>query len=170
MAKSGKTITKPIVRPLRESECGEVAAILQYYASREVLLWRTQADILAHAESFFVAEESGRLAGCVALQNYRGGLYELRSLAVREGAAGRGIGTALVQGVIAEARRRGARQLFALTTRTGFFRKNGFKPVNREQFPQKVWKDCQLCPRRDCCDEVAVTICFDEKNFSPPGG
>jgi amino-acid N-acetyltransferase len=147
-----------VVRPLRLSECEAVAAIIQSYANREILLWRTPDDIRLHAANFLVAERRGGVVGCVALQDYGGDLYELRSLAVREEHAGRGIGSALVGAAVELARARGARELFALTRRVAFFSHRGFAVVARERFPQKVWRDCVLCRKRECCDETAVVI------------
>ena len=157
------------VRPLRPEECETVAVILQHYASREILLWRTPDDIREHAANFLVAERRGQVVGCVALQDYGGDLYELRSLAVREEQTGRGIGSALVKAAVDLARARGARELFALTRRVAFFGSRGFAVVPRERFPQKVWRDCLLCRKRDCCDETAVAIEFRWEQPAGPG-
>jgi hypothetical protein len=47
-------------------------------------------------------------------------------------------------------------QVFALTRRSGFFLKLGFRVVSRESLPRKIWKDCITCTKFVGCDEVAV--------------
>ena len=32
----------------------------------------------------------------------------------------------------------------------------GFHVVDKAGFPQKVWLDCNQCPKQSCCDEIAV--------------
>ncbi len=139
-------------------EVAAVAATLQYYASRAVLLWREPEEILAHLDSFLVAADQESVRGCVALQDFGNGLYEVRSLAVHHEYTGRGIGAALVQGSIAKARGQQAREVFALTKKVAFFQRFGFRLEAKERFPQKVWRDCQKCPKREHCDETAVAI------------
>ena len=46
--------------------------------------------------------------------------------------------------------------LFAFTYVPEFFRKVGFREVERGELPLKVWKDCLRCPKFQCCDEIAV--------------
>ncbi|HMP42359.1 MAG TPA: hypothetical protein PKA05_18420, partial [Roseiflexaceae bacterium] len=56
------------------------------------------------------------------------------------------------------ARTRGFPTIFALTRAVGFFTKLGFVVTGNERFPEKVWRDCVLCPLRDRCDETAVVL------------
>ncbi len=156
-ANTEKTVT---IRKMQEGECHQIADILLFYANQAVLLWRTPEDILAHKDNFFVAQARDEIIGCVALQDYGDGLYELRSLAVKEGHGGLGLGSSLVRAVVQEAGKRRGRELFALTKKVDFFRKLGFGIEPKERFPQKVWKDCQLCNKRDHCDETAVAVRF----------
>ena len=144
------------IRKMRHSEVEAVAEILLYYASRAVLLWRTPEDILAHSNNFFVAEGNDRIIGCVAIQDYGNGLYELRSLAVHHNLMTRGIGTELVKAIINECQARDGNSLFALTKQKDFFTRLNFELTEREFFPQKVWNDCMLCHKKDACDEEAV--------------
>jgi amino-acid N-acetyltransferase len=37
-----------------------------------------------------------------------------------------------------------------------FFAKLGFGIAQREDLPDKINKDCCVCPRYHCCDEVAM--------------
>jgi amino-acid N-acetyltransferase len=37
-----------------------------------------------------------------------------------------------------------------------FFEKLGFTVTSKAHFPDKVWRDCAICPMRLACDETAV--------------
>jgi amino-acid N-acetyltransferase len=143
-------------RTITADECAEVSRIIAHFASQAILLWRTPEDVARHVENFLLAEIAGRTIGCVAIQDYGGGLVEVRSLAVIQEYWGQGIGSHLIQAAIKLAAERGARRVFALTKRPKLFLHNGFVMAERNDFPQKVWNDCQLCPKRDHCIEVAV--------------
>ena len=47
-------------------------------------------------------------------------------------------------------------RIFALTYQIEFFRKMGFREVEKELFPEKIWSDCVKCAKREHCDEIAV--------------
>ena len=49
-------------------------------------------------------------------------------------------------------------RVFALTYRANFFCRLGFRIVSKELFPQKIWSDCSVCPKKDRCDETAVLM------------
>ena len=73
-------------------------------------------------------------------------------------AQGSGVGRAIMEALIAEARASGLAEVLALTRKPAFFFKLGFLPSEKEHFPLKVWADCTRCPRQNCCDEVAVVL------------
>jgi amino-acid N-acetyltransferase len=131
-------------------------ALINGYAERGLLLVRTEASIRARLADFTVAEVDGEVAGCAALTELGPGLAEVRSLAVRDDLAGRGIGRALVEALVAEAGRRGVHEVLALTRRTSFFEALGFQATRRERFLDKLMVDCQTCPMNLCCDETAM--------------
>jgi N-acetylglutamate synthase-like GNAT family acetyltransferase len=64
----------------------------------------------------------------------------------------------VVKGLVAEARRLRYPTIFALTRAVGFFEKLGFVVTGKERFPEKVWRDCVLCPLQQRCDETAVVM------------
>lgn len=57
--------------------------------------------------------------------------------------------------------------LFALTRVAPFFSKLDFSPSEKERFPEKIWRDCQLCPIQDNCDESAVVIHLNGGSYAP---
>lgn len=76
--------------------------------------------------------------GCVGLEIY-GNSALLRSLAIAPEYQGRGLGTVLTEALIQDARERGIKTLFLLTeTAEDFFRRFGFRVVEREAVPKDV--------------------------------
>src|SRR3989442_236930 len=71
---------------------------------------------------------------------------------------GVGLGRALLEALLTQARDHGLARVFALTRKPEFFLRLGFVPAEKEQFPEKVWADCARCPRQNCCDEIAVAL------------
>ncbi len=152
-----------IIESAREEDAYKIPELLAPWVARQIVLPRTPQDILEHLGNFLVARREGALVGVVAVRNFGDGLNEIRSLAVGSGFEGAGLGSSLVQGAIALACKRHAKRIFALTMRPRLFQRLGFKVVDKELFPQKVWSDCSKCPKRDCCDEVAVSLDLNDQ-------
>jgi amino-acid N-acetyltransferase len=134
-----------------------IQALVNTYASRELMLARSLNDVYEALRDFFVCREDGRLIGCVALHISWEGLGEIRSLAVLPEAQGRGIGRALVEECSREAVEMGLKRVFVLTYLPEFFRKLGFSEQPKEELPHKIWADCLNCPRFPECDEIAMS-------------
>lgn len=145
-----------IVRKAQAADGPSIQRLLAHYASRGELLPRTLSDVYEHLRDFVVGELDGRIVGVCALWLYWEDLAEVRSLAVDERYAGRGVGKTLVQACLAEAADLGIRRVFALTYRPGFFERLGFLILDRRELPQKIWKDCVGCAKSACCDEIAL--------------
>jgi amino-acid N-acetyltransferase len=77
---------------------------------------------------------------------------------VHEDAQGEGWGRTIVKVLISQARLRRVPTLFALTRAVPFFQKLGFAVSAMERFPEKVFRDCLICPVRNHCDETAVVM------------
>src|SRR5205823_2572460 len=88
---------------------------------------------------FAEPEVAGRNVACAALRLLWRDLGEVRSLAVRPDAHGRGLGAALVEAVVADARALGLPRIIALTREVAFFQRSGFAAEQREAIPRKVW-------------------------------
>jgi len=132
-------------------------ALINGYAARGLLLARSEESLRARLEDFTVAvDDDGQVIGCGALTVLCPGLGEVRSLAVREDQAGRGIGHAIVEHLVQEAGRRGFDEVLALTRRPSFFEALGFSVPRRERFLDKLMVDCKACPMNLCCDETAM--------------
>lgn len=118
-------------RRLRPATRGDWPAIEQLLRARGL----PTAGAQAHLEGFLVAQEGTTVAGCAGIEQY-GDAGLLRSVAVAEGRAGQGLGSALVTASVELARHRGLRALFLLTTTAaGYFPRFGFQAVSRDALP-----------------------------------
>jgi len=135
-----------------------ISLLLKEYADMGNLLPRTTQDIEENIEDFWVIHNPNDVIACGALEQFTNELIEIRSLVVNPTIQGSGLGKILVQELIHAARQRGAKRLMALTYSVGFFEKLGFKIVEKDIFPEKIWSICVNCYKFKNCDEVAVVL------------
>ncbi len=145
------------LRSACESDVTGIVSLVNGYAAKAIMLFRTPESVRATLHDFVVAaDESGRIIACGALKEYSPSLAEVASVAVAEGAHGRGLGKAIVAEVEKLARKRGIDELFALTLTPKFFEAAGYAITDRARYPEKIRRDCLKCPRRIRCDEYCV--------------
>jgi len=144
------------VREAKVTDAQAIYSLVNQYAELDKMLFRSMANIYENLQAFIVAELDGSVVGCCALQIIWSDLGEIKSLAVDEANRGIGIGKMLVAEAVDKARRLGLAKVFALTLEPSFFAKMGFKVIEKDALPMKVWSDCALCPKQQNCDEVAV--------------
>ena len=144
------------VRSARISDGETISALINSHAERDKMLFRSKADIYKNLQAFMVAEVDDQVVGCCALEVVWSDLAEIKSLAVNEGNAGRGVGKALVTAALEQAGELGIPRVFALTLEPDFFEKMGFAVVEKDTLPMKVWSDCARCSKQENCDEIAV--------------
>ena len=148
-----------------EADIPAMLSLFDDYAQRQLMLPRTEADLRVSLGNFVVAKSAGGVfVGAAALRPFGDGYFEVRSLAVARGFGNAGVGSRLVEALLAKARALNppARCVFALTKRPNLFRRLGFQLAFRERFPAKIWADCRLCPKYDQCDETAVEYRLDK--------
>jgi len=133
-----------------------IYSLINFYAERDKMLFRSMADIYENLQCFTVAELDGNVVGCCALEVVWSDLAEIKSLAVDKSNTGAGVGKMLVAAATEQASQLGIQKVFALTLDPAFFEKMGFKIIEKDTLPMKVWKDCARCPKQQNCDEIAV--------------
>jgi amino-acid N-acetyltransferase len=152
------------IRAARLSDAGEICEIVNYHAERGRMLHRSLESVYSSLRGFRVAENTaGRVVGCVAVEIFWADLAEIKSLAVAPDCRGQGIGARLVKAAVDDARRIGVRKLFALTYEKNFFARQGFKVIDRNTLPEKVWRECLGCPKTDACDEIAMILMLEPR-------
>lgn len=145
-----------VVRNAAVGDVEDIHSLISHYAAEGVILERSREDIMSNLENFLVAEVDGRFAGSVTHYGYGEMLKEVRSLAVHSDFQGLGIGSRLLKELIHSVRSKCHARIFTLTYKPGFFEKNGFTAVPKDDFPEKIWKDCVNCRDREKCGETAL--------------
>ena len=144
------------IRNAKIIDAKAIYSLINYYAERDRMLFRSLADIYENLQAFTVAEHDGNVVGCCALQIIWSDLAEIKSLAVNEANIDKGVGKMLVAAATEQANQLGLPRVFALTLNPAFFEKLGFSVVEKDTLPMKVWSDCARCPKQQNCDEIAV--------------
>jgi amino-acid N-acetyltransferase len=146
------------VRPARlRDDAMDIFELVNSLSGDGTLLRRSYAEICENVRDFFVAHsESGVFLGCGALHLYGPHLAEVRSIVVKPEAKGQGAGGRLIKALLEEADEQGVTSVCLFTRIPDFFLHFGFKIADRTAMPDKIYKDCQACPRLYACDEVAM--------------
>ena len=144
------------IRSAKIPDVRAIYSLINFYAERDKMLFRSMADIYENLQAFIVAELDGNVVGCCALQIVWSDLAEIKSLAVDEANTEKGIGKMLVEAATEQAAELGLPRVFALTLNPDFFEKMGFQVIEKDTLPMKVWSDCARCPKQQNCDEIAV--------------
>ena len=127
------------------------------------LLPRSIESIRASIDDWIIVLDGDRIVGVGSLLEMGNTLSEVRSLAVAPEYRKHGIGAQIVNALIDLARERKIPTVFALTRAVLFFEKLGFIITDKENFPEKVWRDCSICPVQFACDEVAMVKSVDSR-------
>ncbi|MTD13961.1 amino-acid N-acetyltransferase [Nakamurella sp. YIM 132087] len=118
----------PLVRRARVGDVRRIKQLVDFYAG-PILLEKTLANLFEDVTEFWVAEFRGEVMSCGALHVLWEDLGEIRTVATDPAVRGRGIGRALCEAVIDEARRMDLTRLFVLTFEVSFFAGLGFAPI-----------------------------------------
>jgi amino-acid N-acetyltransferase len=146
-----------VVRQARLQDAVHIFELVNSLSGDGTLLRRSYAEICENVRDFFVAEsESGNFIGCGALHLYGPHLAEVRSIVVKPEAKGQGAGGRLLLALLEEAEVQGVVSTCLFTRIPDFFFHFGFRIADRTALPDKIYKDCQACPRLYACDEVAM--------------
>ncbi len=154
------------IRPARAEDVEAMRALIDTYAAQDLMLSRSPEFLLQNLRDYVVAEDDGFL-GCCALAVLTRDLAEVRSLAVRPETSGRGVGKALVDACVEQAKALGLRRVFALTLVPEFFERCGFTLISLGRLPEKSAAECPVCPKRFACDEQAMLINLDGTKPEP---
>ena len=154
------------IRAARAEDVDAMRELIETYAAQDLMLSRSREFLDEHLRDYIVAEDEG-FAGCCALAVLTHDLAEVRSLAVRPETSRRGVGKALVEACIDQARHLGLRRVFALTLVPEFFERCGFTLISLGRLPEKSAAECPVCPKRFACDEQAMLMHLDGTKPEP---
>src|SRR3972149_2086538 len=134
------------VRRAMPGDASAISALVNLGVQEGQLLPRSIESIRASIDDWVIAEENGRIVGCGSLLAMTLALGEVRSLAVAPEYRKNGVGAKVVTALVDLARERHLPTVFALTRAVAFFERLGFAVAATENFPEKVWRDCAICP------------------------
>ena len=125
----------------------KIHQLISAYSGDGTLLPRDFAEICENVRDFVVLEHRGRIVGCGALASLRaapGGdpLYHRGSCFPAQGG-----GKRLVEALLEEAEKHQVNCICLFTRKPDFFAHLGFTVAQREDLPDKIYKDCCVCPR-----------------------
>jgi amino-acid N-acetyltransferase len=152
------------IRNARASDSSAIIRLVDGFADRNIMLPVTEDYLFEHINDYFVAETGKKIVGTVFLRVYSDLLAEIRSLAVDADFQHHGVGRHLIHFALKRAKTLGITRILALTLVPDFFRKLGFKEVDKSLFPEKIWTDCETCTKKDNCDEISMLM---EMSASP---
>jgi amino-acid N-acetyltransferase len=116
-------------------------------------------DFAGHLANFLVARRAGAVVGAVGFERH-GRSALLRSLVVAPALRGAGLGDQLVRRLAAEARRKGVKRFYLLTTTAeAFFARRGFQKIARRAVSAAIAATREfnsLCPVSAVCMTRAV--------------
>jgi amino-acid N-acetyltransferase len=145
-----------MIRKAKISDIKELHKLINFYAQRGEMLPRSVNELYENIRDFLVFEEKGEILGCCALHVSWEDLGEIKSLAVKPEYTGKGIGRKLIEGCLEETSELGIKRVFALTFKPEYFEKRGFKKIEKDELPHKIWSECINCPKFPNCDEIAM--------------
>jgi amino-acid N-acetyltransferase len=146
------------IRKAKVNEVREIQKMLAVHAERGDLLPRSLSELFDNLRDIFIYFDDNKpeIIGTCSMHICWEDLAEVRSLVVRSHSQGKGIGRKLVEACIAEAASLGLHRVFVLTYKVEFFRKLGFRQVDKSTLPHKIWADCLKCVKFPDCDETAM--------------
>ncbi len=145
-----------MIRKARVSDVVVMKQIINSYSKDELMLARSLSEIYESIRDFYVYEIDDEVVGCCALHVVWEDLAEILALAVKPECARKGVGSKLVSACLEDSRDLGMKEVFALTYVPDFFATLGFKIVDKNSLPRKIWSGCLKCPKFPDCKEIAV--------------
>ena len=132
---------RPLIRWARTADVKQIRAIVAPMAESRVLIAKEAVTYYEALQQFRVAEVAGEVVGCGALHVMWEDLAEIRTLAVRPEPTGLGVGSALLETLVEDARRLGVERLFCLTFEVDFFTRHRFEPIEGQAVDPEVYAE-----------------------------
>ncbi len=147
-----------MIRKAVIQDAQSIYKLISFFAEKNLMLHRSLNSIYENIRDFWVVENNeGHVSGCAALHVIGwNDMAEIKSLSVKSESHKTGLGKKLVNQCLDEATTLGIKNVFALTFAPDFFLKCGFKKIEKETLPHKIWADCIDCPYFPDCKEIAV--------------
>ncbi len=129
------------VRHARTADVRLIRGIVAPHAQSRVLVAKDAVTYYESLQEVRVAEIGDRVVGCGALHVMWEDLAEIRTLAVEPAAKGAGVGSAILDALVADAVELGVERLFCLTFEVEFFAHHGFQPIEGQAVEPAVYAE-----------------------------
>ena len=150
----------------------EILELVNVFANSNLMLPRGPQYLYENIRDFVIASDRNvpvysltetrevlhLIVACGSLHVLWEDIAEVRALAIHPDYQHLGLGSKLVQFMQQEARQLGIKRLFTFTLTEDFFKTLGFKKIERNSLPPKVWGECSRCPKYFQCDEVGMVL------------
>lgn len=145
-----------MIRKAQLVDAPAIQKLVNSLAQKGLMLPRPLSEIYENIRDYFIIEKGKALTAVAGLHVNWEDLAEIKSVAVAKRWQGKGLGRALVQACLDEGVALGVKRFYALTYVPDFFKKLGFRRIDRAVLPHKVWTECVKCPKFPDCDEIAM--------------
>ncbi|MDJ1370919.1 amino-acid N-acetyltransferase [Gulosibacter molinativorax] len=135
------------IRPARTDDVVGIQALIQPMVDQNILLGKGLVVLYEAVQEFVVAETpDGDLVGCGALHVLWRDLGEVRTIASSPAVRGQGVGHAMLERLMVDARELGLERLFCLTFETEFFGRHGFRAVDEQVVDTETYREMLHSP------------------------
>ncbi len=154
---------EPVIRTAELRDAEKIYALISL--NRDQLVPRSLGNVVEMIDRFVLAECDGEMVGCAAYQIHpeigdaEAASVEIVSVAVKSVFRRRGIGRALVEGVLAKVAAFRPKEVVVLTFAPEFFASLGFAEVPKTQVMHKLYTGCINCTKHAnpyTCPEIAM--------------
>ncbi len=130
-----------VVRRARTPDVRAIRSLVDPMARSRRIVAKDAVAYYEAVHEFRVVEVDREVVGCGALHVMWEDLAEVRTVAVRPELKGRGLGSALLTGLLEDARDLGVDRVFCLTFETAFFGRHGFRPIDGQAVEPDVYAE-----------------------------
>ncbi|MDR1784480.1 MAG: N-acetyltransferase [Endomicrobium sp.] len=147
-----------IIRAAKVTDTKEIHGIIEHYANNKKMLHRSLNTLYEDIQEFVVFEDKSKVIACGALHVSWEDLAEIKSLAVLDEYQKQGLGKKIVNNLQENAKRLEVNRVFVLSFNPEFFVKLGYKKIQKEDLPHKIWRECVNCHFFPNCGEIALSL------------
>jgi amino-acid N-acetyltransferase len=147
-----------VFRTAAPADAAAIVGLISSHQAEGHLLPRQIDEIRRRAGQFVVCESGGVVVACAELAPLSPRLGEVRSLVVADDFRRLGIATRLLNELRERARAAGFELLAALTHDASLFVRHQFSIVPHVWLPEKIAKDCHVCPLFRECGQHAMLL------------
>ena len=163
---------KIIIEKAQIRDVEEILELVNVFAESNLMLPRGPQYLYENIRDFVIAsdrnvpvysltetrEDLHLIVACGSLHVLWEDIAEVRALAIHPDYQHLGLGSKLVQHMQQEAKQLGIKRLFTFTLTEDFFKTLGFRKIERNGLPPKVWGECSRCPKYFHCDEIGMVL------------